>query len=486
MAVSIPAGILTGLAAGLDKRAASFLRPLFSVIASTPVMAVILILFLVFGSGTTPVFASFLMVFPVMAANTIEGVRGVGGDLRELFFVYRMSRFETLRYLYVPSIAPFALGGLRSGLALAWKVVVAAEVLVQPLEALGTGMQRAKAQLETPELFAWTLATVIAAALSEGLLSLLIRRLSPARRPGRGVSSPFDPPEVPAGGEGSGPPPEPPEGPGMAVSLENLSFGFEAAGGGAAGGRRPIGGPGGSGVKDIFTRVSLTLGKENPAVLLGPSGCGKTTLLRLIGGLLEPLGGTIGFTSGGGAGERPPREGPGKAPGTAFVFQEPRLLPWMTALENAALPIKKHLGPGEARDRALHLFGLLGIREKASSYPGELSGGERQRVSMARAFAWPAPLLLMDEPFQSLDIPLRISLMDLTRDIVKGGGRLLIAVTHDPREAVYLGERIIVLGEGGVVYDRAPGPSGEPYGSPRSAALEGELIEALREAERGL
>jgi NitT/TauT family transport system permease protein len=182
LAVSIPGGILAGLAAGLDKRAASFLKPLFSVISTTPVMAVILIAFLVFGSGTTPVFTSFLMVFPVMAANTIQGVRGVKGELRELFFLYRMTPLETLRHLYVPSIMPFVLGGLRSGLALSWKVVVAAEVLVQPLSALGTGMQRAKAQLETPELFAWTLATVIAAALCEGLLGLGVRAYVKRRR----------------------------------------------------------------------------------------------------------------------------------------------------------------------------------------------------------------------------------------------------------------------------------------------------------------
>jgi NitT/TauT family transport system ATP-binding protein len=258
----------------------------------------------------------------------------------------------------------------------------------------------------------------------------------------------------------------------MIISIDRLSFGFERAGQGSGGG---------SGTKAVLKDLSLTLGRENPAIFLGPSGCGKTTLLRLIGGLLKPTEGTISFTDGGTGG---PLEGPpGALPGSAFVFQEARLLPWMTALENAALPIKKRCGPQAAADRTLHLLGLLGLREKASFYPGELSGGERQRVSMARAFAWPAPLLLMDEAFQSLDIPLRISLMDLTRGIVREEGRLLIAVTHDPREAVYLGERIIVLGRGGVVYDRALGPSGESYGSPASAALEGELIAALRAAE---
>jgi NitT/TauT family transport system permease protein len=87
-----------------------------------------------------------------------------------------MSRGEFLKYLYIPSLVPFILGGLRSSLSLCWKVVVAAEVIVQPLRSLGTGMQQAKAQLETPELFAWTAATVIAAALTQGLLSFAIGR----------------------------------------------------------------------------------------------------------------------------------------------------------------------------------------------------------------------------------------------------------------------------------------------------------------------
>jgi NitT/TauT family transport system permease protein len=174
--VSVPLGAAAGIAAGLDKRVRAFLSPLFSVIATTPVMAVILILFLWLGSEQTPVFTAFLMVFPVMAANTLEGVGRVDTGLRELFRVYGLAPGETLRRLYIPSVAPFILGGLRSSLSLCWKVVAAAEVLVQPLRALGTGMQQAKAQFETTELFAWTAATVSAAALSQFLLGLLISR----------------------------------------------------------------------------------------------------------------------------------------------------------------------------------------------------------------------------------------------------------------------------------------------------------------------
>jgi NitT/TauT family transport system permease protein len=170
--LSAPLGVIAGIASGLDKRVRACMAPLFSVISATPVMSVILIVFLWFGQERTPVFTAFLMIFPVMAANTMEGVGSVDRRLEELCLVFKLSRKERLRRLYIPAVTPFILGGLRSSLSLCWKVVVAAEVLVQPLRALGTGMQTAKAQLETAELFAWTAATVIAAALSERLLAL--------------------------------------------------------------------------------------------------------------------------------------------------------------------------------------------------------------------------------------------------------------------------------------------------------------------------
>ena len=175
IAIAAPLGIAAGIAAGLDKRAHAFLKPLFSVVSATPVISVILIAFLLFGAGRTPIFTAFLMIFPVMAANTIEGINSADQKLKELFAAFRMNRRETLKYFYLPSIMPFIIGGLRSSLSLCWKVVVAAEVMVQPLRSLGAGMQQARAHLNTTELFAWTAATVCAAAVSQGILSLVLK-----------------------------------------------------------------------------------------------------------------------------------------------------------------------------------------------------------------------------------------------------------------------------------------------------------------------
>ena len=261
----------------------------------------------------------------------------------------------------------------------------------------------------------------------------------------------------------------------MKISVRALSFGF--------------------GGRILFDRLSVDLdGGEagRPLVILGPSGCGKTTLLKLLGGLLKPHGGEIRFM---GTETEGPKEEATRPPKTAFMFQESRLLPWLTVLENTSLPLEKIFGREEARKRARHFLSLVFLEEKEGAYPGELSGGQAQRVSMARAFAWPAPALFMDEPFQSLDIPLRINLMDLCLSLREkennsGNHRLLIAVTHDPREAVYLGGRILILGSpaGGIVFDKNIDlrPEDRAYGAAAAGELERELIKHLENITGGV
>ncbi|MDR2602007.1 MAG: ABC transporter permease subunit [Spirochaetaceae bacterium] len=182
LAISVPIGALAGLLAGLKPVARAFLQPFFTTIASTPVMAVILIAYLAFGSERTPIFTAFLMVFPVMASNTIEGMKSIDPKMKEVFDIYRISFIERLRRLYIPALIPFMAGGLRSSISLGWKVVVAAEVLVQPVFSLGAGMQNAKANLETPELFAWTLSVITAAAISDAALNMCAKIYSLKRK----------------------------------------------------------------------------------------------------------------------------------------------------------------------------------------------------------------------------------------------------------------------------------------------------------------
>jgi NitT/TauT family transport system ATP-binding protein len=236
----------------------------------------------------------------------------------------------------------------------------------------------------------------------------------------------------------------------MKISVRDLSFGF--------------------GSRLLFDHLCFEFSgadSDLPLVILGPSGCGKTSLLRLIAGLLHPCSGAVEKDSA----------------SVAFVFQEPRLLPWLTVLENIRLPLEKIYGPRDAEKRAATFLESVSLRDKAASFPSRLSGGQRQRAAIARAFAFPAEILLMDEPFHSLDIPLRLDLMNLTLELLGAEKRLALAITHDPREAVFLGGRIIVLGRPpeGIIFDEKLSLSREErsYGSPVAAAMEKKLIGIL-------
>ena len=255
----------------------------------------------------------------------------------------------------------------------------------------------------------------------------------------------------------------------MKISVKNVSFRYSE--------------------KKIFENLSVDLeGSGQPIVILGRSGSGKTTLLKLLGGLLVPQEGEIRYSQeGGGVSGETAHDGAApeiNAPEMAFMFQESRLLPWLTVLENVGLPLKKVFGREEGLNRARRFISLVSLGEKEGAYPVSLSGGEAQRVSMARAFAWPAHAIFMDEPFQSLDIPLKILLMKNCLSFLEKEKRLLVAVTHDPREAIFLGGRIMVLGNGGFVFDKTLELSKFPlsereraYGS--AGELEREMLEVL-------
>uniref|UniRef100_A0A7C3II32 ABC transporter ATP-binding protein n=1 Tax=Gracilinema caldarium TaxID=215591 RepID=A0A7C3II32_9SPIR len=216
----------------------------------------------------------------------------------------------------------------------------------------------------------------------------------------------------------------------------------------------------------LFQNFSLYLQGPGVCALLGPSGCGKTTLLRLIAGFLKPQSGTVTV------------EGP-----VSYVFQESRLFPWLSILENVSLPLFTGASKKESRERALYMLELVGLADKAQAKPAELSGGQQQRVSLARAFVFPASVMLMDEPFQALDLPLRIQLMDLFLKLLSEAPRLVLAVTHDPREAIYLADRSIILQGKPLrpVWDEQVSLSreGRLYSSPTHAELEARMFAVL-------
>jgi NitT/TauT family transport system ATP-binding protein len=171
--------------------------------------------------------------------------------------------------------------------------------------------------------------------------------------------------------------------------------------------------------------------------LVGPSGCGKTTLLRIMGGLLQPEKGAVRI-------DRQVLTQPRQEIG--FVFQSPTLMPWRTVLRNVTLPLEVQGKDGdESRDRAMDLLGLVGLLGFENSYPHELSGGMQQRVAIARALVYDPSILLMDEPFGSLDAITRSQMnLELLR-IWRATGKTIVMVTHNIQEAIFLADRVLIM-----------------------------------------
>ncbi|GGP89269.1 ABC transporter ATP-binding protein [Streptosporangium pseudovulgare] len=185
--------------------------------------------------------------------------------------------------------------------------------------------------------------------------------------------------------------------------------------------------------------VNLTVAEGELVCVVGPSGCGKSTLLRSIGGLLRPTGGRV-LVQG-----RPVEKVPDDL---AIVFQDysRSLFPWMTVADNVSLPLRRRGGDRRSRDTAaMEALEQVGLPAAAGKYPWELSGGMQQRVAIARALAYKPALMLMDEPFGSVDAQTREDLEDLVLQVRRSSGMTIVLITHDIDESVYVGDRVVVL-----------------------------------------
>ncbi|UYK41654.1 ABC transporter ATP-binding protein [Microbacterium terricola] len=219
----------------------------------------------------------------------------------------------------------------------------------------------------------------------------------------------------------------------------------------------------------VLDRVSLDVAPGEFVCLLGASGCGKSTLLNLIAGLDKPTSGTITT--------------PGE--GSAVMFQESALMPWLSARRNVELALRLRGVPRRQRgEQALALLDTVNLTEAADRRPHELSGGMRQRVALARALAQDRPVLLMDEPFAALDAITRDLLHEELERTWRRTGRTIVFVTHNVREAARLGQRIVLLSSrpGRVAGEWRVGKTeGRRIESPEVAALSVEITDRLRE-----
>ena len=215
------------------------------------------------------------------------------------------------------------------------------------------------------------------------------------------------------------------------------------------------------GGRTVLDAVNLRIEPGEFVAVVGRSGCGKSTLLRAIAGLELPDAGSVKIAGAGGEGQ----------PEVRMMFQDARLLPWKTVLQNVALGLANGL------ERAREALASVGLLDRADDWPAALSGGQRQRVALARALVHEPQLLLLDEPLGALDALTRIEMQSLIESLWTARGFTAVLVTHDVQEAVALADRILLVEQGRLALDldvslARPRARGEAA----FAALEGKVL----------
>jgi sulfonate transport system ATP-binding protein len=216
------------------------------------------------------------------------------------------------------------------------------------------------------------------------------------------------------------------------------------------------------GGRSVLEAVNLKITPGEFVAVVGRSGCGKSTLLRAIAGLEQPDGGQVRIGGG------------GTPPEVRMMFQDARLLPWKTVLDNVAL------GLADGRERASAALASVGLEERAGDWPAVLSGGQRQRVALARALVHQPQLLLLDEPLGALDALTRIEMQQLIERLWLERGFTAVLVTHDVQEAVVLADRILLIEQGRLAMDVQVGLARpRARGSAAFGALEKQVLDRV-------
>jgi len=369
-------GVVLGLVLAVITYSSKFLyvllKPLISIARATPVASLTLILVVWVTNQRVPLFIVGLMVFPIIWANTYEGIKNTDKKLLEMSKVFSAGMAKRLFHIYFPSVYPYFIAGASTALGLAWKSGIAAEILGSTQNSMGQQINDAKVYLDSEGKFAWTIVVVILSIIFERIVVLLLKKTS--------LHIPIK--------EKSGDKTQ--------TATDNNGY-LKGRGISKSYGKTPV-------LRD----VSLDVRPADVLALRGASGSGKTTLLMIFASLLKKDKGEI------------EKEG-----GVSFLFQEDRLLPWLTVKEN--ILFVNNRADVEA------LLELVSLQGTENMYPEELSGGMKRRLAIARTLAGKGATVFLDEPFTGLDEELRAEVSQKVFEYLKN--RAVILVTHDSEEA---------------------------------------------------
>ncbi len=387
--IRILLGYLCGILIGLFLAGVTYwsgfmydlMKPVISIARATPVASMTVIIIVWVTNKAVPLFIVGLMVFPIIWGNTYEGIKNTDKKLLQMSESFSVGFFSKLLHIYIPSVYPYFIAGASTALGLAWKSGVAAEILGTTQGSVGQQLNTAKVTLDSEGKFAWTVVVIVLSIIFERafvkLLSHTSLRFSVKSKSSQNAES--------AENEGF-------------VKAENIYKAF--------------------GETKVLTDVSAQVQKGEVVSLRGVSGAGKTTLLMIISGLMKPDKGKV-QTKG----------------GVNFLFQEDRLLPWLTVKENI-------LFVNRSADTTA-LLALVSLEGCDDMYPDELSGGMKRRLAIARTLAGKGGVTILDEPFTGLDEELRAQVSERVFEYLKN--HAVILVTHDSAESDRFADREFLI-----------------------------------------
>ncbi len=447
-------GITLGLLLGASSRLHLALSPLIELLRPIPPIAWIPLSMTIFGLGdASACFVIFIGAFYPVLTNTILGVREVPQQLMDAAQSLGCSGLQRFQKVIWPASLPSIFAGLRVGLGFAWMCVVAAE-MIAARSGLGYEIQLNRQLLRLDRVVAGMVVIgIVGFAMNFGLAQLETILLPWRKRSLRSDAEDIDGPQVgkkilqrnrsaisePLSSDDktatvNG-----------ATSSESTSLDFATLGTsevfGASIKLTDLSFSYGSDHRPVLNKINLEIPAGEIVCFLGPSGCGKTTLLRLLAGLQHPSSGNILIN------DQPLEKHRHEI---TMDFQDSALFPWRTAAGNVRFALEsQRLNPKGIDQSALDYLRVVGLNKKARHYPHQLSGGQQQRVALARALAYQPKVLLLDEPFASLDSQTKENLQEELSALLVTRGITGVFVTHDIREAIFLGDRVAIFSKNG-------------------------------------
>lgn len=372
---------------------AALLRPWLAGMRSVPVISFILLALIFLHPEGIPLLIAFLTMFPILAENLRQAFCHLRPEYAEMSRLFRLSPYNRWSQVIYPQVRPYLFSGLATAMGFGWRAIIMGEVLAQCSTGIGGAMKRAQTFIDIPQLLAWTGMAMLLGWLSDRLIRRAATWYPKVSYTLYNIYTLCN-----IGSTAESPSPAP-------LRLLDAGYRFGAR------------------------NISFALQPGGTYALVAPSGCGKTTCLRLIDGSYRPTTGRIE--------NRPAR--------IAATFQEPELLPHLSALRNVALPLSSFLPEDAALRTARQYLEMMEIDSQADLLPASLSYGQQQRVALARALAYPAPLLLMDEPFRGLDAALRLRIIRRIKSLQQQRRQTILFATHQAEEIEGMQAEVIRL-----------------------------------------